>query len=275
MNVEPSNFLDHEFMLKSSKGVRLGHHFIVTIFYISDRLQVLDLFIDLNCMPTTKTTKTKSFTSDWFSSRIPLWTQILAPALAGKVNARALELGSYEGRSALWTIDNLLTGRNAHLTCVDDFRRIPGVSSSGLLTTKRLFLTNLASHLRDKKVRLLQGDAAEMLRYSRELSLKAARETYDLIYVDTSNNMRTLLEQAVLAFPLLKPRGFMVFDDYTHSREHDQACPRPGIDAFLTAYAPLLKVRHSGWQVIVQKRSRPLAEKICKSELFHEDLARI
>ena len=226
---------------------------------------------------TTRTgaRKKNAFTRDWFSSRIPVWSEILQPGLQGKANAKALELGSFEGRSALWTLEHLLTGRGAHLTCVDDFRRIPGTSSSTPQEVKTRFLNNLSAHIRTRRARLLEGDAADVLRYSSELATRAARASYDFIYIDTSNNMRTLLEQAVLVWPLLKARGFLVFDDYTHSREHDQACPRPGIDAFLTAYASQLKVRHSGWSVIVQKRSKPLSERVCKSELFHEDLARI
>ncbi len=57
------------------------------------------------------------FTADWFSSHIPHWERLLRP-LAGQP-IQALEIGSYEGRSAVWLLQEILTHPESRLTCVD------------------------------------------------------------------------------------------------------------------------------------------------------------
>ncbi len=54
------------------------------------------------------------FTSDWFGGHIPTWTRLFAD-LAGKPNLAFLEVGSYEGRSTVWLLGNVLTHRTARI----------------------------------------------------------------------------------------------------------------------------------------------------------------
>jgi hypothetical protein len=74
-----------------------------------------------------KTTQTLSidsthyrFTTDWVSRNEHLWTAILQE-LRGRADIHALEIGSFEGRSALWFLENILTHPAASITCVDIF----------------------------------------------------------------------------------------------------------------------------------------------------------
>jgi predicted O-methyltransferase YrrM len=202
----------------------------------------------------------QEFTVDWFSNNIPTWREVLVPALIGKAEVAALEVGSYEGRSAAWTVENLVLGRpRGHLLCIDDFAT-PG--------TEATFRANMARYPRSR-VSVQKGRAEVLLRRMPPV------ERFDLVYLDAGKCARDVLEQAVLVWPLLNKRGLLVFDDYTNSAEHGSECPKRGIDAFLDMYAHELKLRKAGWQVIVQKRSRPLARKACRSEFFHEDLAKI
>lgn len=219
------------------------------------------------------------FTVDWFSGNEPVWRALLAPALAGRPSIRALEVGTYEGRSALWMLENLLTGRGSKLVCLDDFSEVAPQTLRRAATksrhdrnenpVRRACMDNLAADMAAKRVMVIEGRAEDTLR-----ALPVSAE-FDLVYIDADKSSRGVLEHAVLAWPLLKPRGFMVFDDYTNSREHDTSCPRPGIDAFLDNYAHELKVRHAGWQVIAQKRTKKLPRRACKSEFYHEDLRAI
>ena len=57
------------------------------------------------------------FTADGFSSHIPNWERWLRP-LAGQPT-QVLEIGSYEGRSAVWLLQEILTHPESRLTCVD------------------------------------------------------------------------------------------------------------------------------------------------------------
>src|SRR5262245_62040936 len=58
----------------------------------------------------------KSFATDWTSWHFPNWLQWLAPYRANTV--RVLEIGSWEGRSALFFLNFL---PRARLVCIDTF----------------------------------------------------------------------------------------------------------------------------------------------------------
>jgi hypothetical protein len=54
------------------------------------------------------------FTVDWFSHNVPRWTEQLG-AFAGRPDLRFLEIGSFEGRSAVWLLEHVLTHETARL----------------------------------------------------------------------------------------------------------------------------------------------------------------
>ena len=58
------------------------------------------------------------FSEDWVSENTATWNHILGPC-KGKPNVHGLEVGSFEGRSALWFLENILTDPTASITCVD------------------------------------------------------------------------------------------------------------------------------------------------------------
>jgi len=57
------------------------------------------------------------FSEDWVSENPATWNHILGP-FKGKPNVHALEVGRFEGRSALWFLENILTDPTASITCV-------------------------------------------------------------------------------------------------------------------------------------------------------------
>src|SRR5215212_4787789 len=56
---------------------------------------------------------------DWFSRNLPEWRELLLSL--NRKPCRLLEIGSYEGRSSFWMVDNLLSHRDSSLTCVDSW----------------------------------------------------------------------------------------------------------------------------------------------------------
>ncbi len=59
----------------------------------------------------------KWFTTNWHINKIPDWEKWLSP-LKGKENIRFVEVGSWEGQSALWLCENILA-KNCRLYCID------------------------------------------------------------------------------------------------------------------------------------------------------------
>jgi tetratricopeptide (TPR) repeat protein len=64
-------------------------------------------------------TKGYYFSGDVFTNNIPVWKKYLNKFVDKEINA--LEIGSFEGESACWLLDNVLTHQFARLTCIDPF----------------------------------------------------------------------------------------------------------------------------------------------------------
>lgn len=202
-----------------------------------------------------------NFTEDWFTNNIPRWTKHLKNLIqkGKKESLNALELGSFEGRSAIWTLENILVHPNSHLTCIDSYNTA-GTKRQQSLAQQR-FLKNTQSF--GNKVQLIVKDTRTALK-----SPTLLQQEFDFIYIDASRHSKNVLEDAILALPLLKVGGYMVFDDYTTSKDHDYVCPKKGIDAFLDIFHDELKVENTSWQVILRKKQPKRKPKACHSELF-------
>ena len=60
------------------------------------------------------------FTKDYITPYIPFYNAHLAE-FKGKPDVHFLEVGTYEGRTALWFLDNILTHPTSTMTIVDFF----------------------------------------------------------------------------------------------------------------------------------------------------------
>ena len=59
------------------------------------------------------------YTGDDVSRAVPQWECALASFKGERV--RALEIGSFEGRSTLWFVENVLTHEESTIVCVDTY----------------------------------------------------------------------------------------------------------------------------------------------------------
>lgn len=200
----------------------------------------------------------KVFTSDWFTRQIPLFEQHLIQ-FKGLDNLHFLEIGSYEGRSACWLLDNVLTGKNNYMFCCDTFEGSPehdkmGVQYSGLFES---FMQNIKEY--GNTVVVLKGPSHEMLR-------SIPLNYYDFIYIDGCHEAMNVLEDAVHAFRLLKKGGILAFDDYNWSfwsnrygdKDPDPSMlihePKVAINTFLHIYQNHYKLLEKSDQVWIQKK---------------------
>jgi len=178
---------------------------------------------------------TTGFTADWFSHNIPHWNRhVLAKLPEGPV--RWLELGAYEGRSACWVYDNVIKPRGGRLTCVDSW-------------WKKDYEERFDANVAGRDIEKVKSLTHPWLMHQQGL------RTYNVIYVDADHNAKSVLLDAALAWTMLEPGGFMIFDDYTWTHENQQGVvsPKVGIDAFLVCWQHHLALCHKGYQVIVRK----------------------
>ena len=155
--------------------------------------------------------------------------------LAGRP-LRALEVGSYEGRSAVWLLQNVLTHPESSLTCVDSW-------DDG--EVQRRLRSNVAETGRGSQVVECLGDSAAVL--------KTVRESFDLIYIDGNHEARCVLTDAALCWTMLNPGGLLIFDDYSWNGPVEFP-PRHAIDAFLQLWMTQIEVVYKGYQVFVRRR---------------------
>lgn len=177
---------------------------------------------------------------DYLSDNIPTWTQALAE-FKGKPNLRYLEVGVFEGRSAVWMFENILTDPTSKMTAIDLFPE----------NLKEQFLANVEIAGASDRVTTLVGYSQEVLR---DLSL----HSFDIMYIDGSHHGPDVLEDAVLSWRLLKSGGVVIFDDYLW---HDsdifipkERRPKLAVDTFYKFFGDRFDLVHNGYQVILKKK---------------------
>lgn len=172
-----------------------------------------------------------SFTVGWHMKHAEAWTKlfdIFRPK-------RAIEIGSYEGMSAVFTLDAapFLT----ELVCMDTWDGGEEHKERDFSAIEGRFDANIALNKKASIVRKMKGDSQESL-----LTLlgEGKRECYDLIYVDGNHTAAGTIQDAVLAWKLLAKNGYMIFDDYlwrSFPLNHSVMSPKLAIDTFTTIYS--------------------------------------
>jgi len=189
----------------------------------------------------------KNFSCDWTTGNIPIWAGILADHR--NRSTRVLEIGSWEGRSALFFLNYLPT---CQLTCVDTFggnaehhedewfaKLVPGVEDR--------FDANVSQF--GDRVEKMKGPSGQILP-----QLGIAGRRFDVAYVDGSHYAADVFMDAALTWPLMVQGGIVIFDDYEWQLMHNELeRPKLGVDKFLDAIAGQYRVVHRAYQMVIAK----------------------
>jgi glycosyltransferase involved in cell wall biosynthesis/SAM-dependent methyltransferase len=189
------------------------------------------------------------FTNSWFIYNIPIWQQTLQH-IKDLPNLNFLEIGSWEGQSTCWLLDNVLTHPTSKITCIDTFAGgIEHRDLEELSLIELRFDSNIKKANSADKVKKIVGYSQYCLR---ELPLN----NYDFIYIDGSHIASDVLEDIILSWRLLKEEGIIIFDDYQWQAYQDQPLkhPAPAIDSFLSIFQDKINVLYKDYQVIIQKK---------------------
>lgn len=152
----------------------------------------------------------RHFTADWFSGGIHLWQSMALPLLP-KENVQCLEIGTYEGRSACWILDNIVNKcPNSHLDCVDLWQ--------GMEVQEATFDRNVAGETRLTKYK---GHSLDFLTRANQEPPR-----YDFIYIDGDHLATGVFTDATLAWHCLKKKGIMIIDDYGYEGSENIGRPQ-------------------------------------------------
>jgi len=150
-----------------------------------------------------------------------------------------LEVGCYEGQASVWMLEN----SEAHLTVIDTFKG--GQDLPDEVKLRDRFEENTKQF--ENRITSFEGKSNVWLK-GMTLDLS------DFIYIDGSHLASDVLEDAVLAFPLLRKGGIMIFDDYTWGpsmNTYERPCF--GIDSFILVYGNQLEILERNSQLILKK----------------------
>lgn len=178
------------------------------------------------------------YTQDWTTQYAALWEQYLQ-RYADQADVHALEVGAFEGRSSVWFLKNILTAQDSTITCLDIF--------DGKFAEN--FDHNLKVSGFSSRMTKIKGNSRVELR-------KLTPASYDFIYIDASHMSAAVLDDACLCWPLLKPGGILIFDDYRFRSEVKKPTytPKIAIDLFLNAMDAELDTLYRGYQVVIRKK---------------------
>jgi predicted O-methyltransferase YrrM len=187
------------------------------------------------------------FTNDWFSqtASLPVWRQLIRSNKPTKI----LEIGSFEGRSTCWLIENCTDSNQSdiHVCCVDSWEggiehQKGAAKESEMSDVEKRFDYNLSIARSNAKCFV---DVRKIKKYSQHalplLMSEGKFGFFDLIYIDGSHQAPDVLTDAIMSFQLLAVGGVMIFDDYLWSMDKPGTqdplkMPKPAIDAFFNIF---------------------------------------
>ena len=189
--------------------------------------------------------KQYTFSVNTFTARIPSWTKHLS-GFKGKPGINYLEIGTFEGRSALWMVENIFTHPTSKLTIIDAF----------LENNYKRFLANIALSGEASRFHILSGFSTQKIR-------DVPFNSIDVAYIDGSGKGIVMLADIVNTWNVVKLGGVIIISRYALTPELRQAAgilpgepgPHEAIDAFLKLYNPFLTVMEfQPNQVFIRKR---------------------
>jgi len=124
---------------------------------------------------------------------------------------------------------NLMPHPESRLTCIDMWVSQPDKPwSSDMESVFETFKRNIAITGKSDRVTILRGDSTDILE-------EMSGQLFDLIYIDADHSTEGTYLDTTLAFPLLKPGGIIIWDDYFGSADNqvkkgvDRICQELGI----------------------------------------------
>ena len=171
----------------------------------------------------------------YFANNVRLWLDNM-PDLIGKPNV-TLEIGALYGAASVFILDTYCKVAGSHHHIVD-------INTNAIIEHNiRPYLDRCSYHV---------GESSDLLR-------TFPKDSFDFAYIDGNHMAKNVLEDAVNCAYLVKPNGYIVFDDYTWGLSDPKHCqPRTGVDGFMWAYEKYFDAIHVGHQVILKKKAYEL-----------------
>jgi len=183
-----------------------------------------------------------------WNRNIPFFEREVLPLVRGQ-DIKILEIGSYQGASTRWILDNLATHPQSEVWCIDMWEENSQHQDADFKQVENSFDHAIAPHAH--KVKKLKGDSWSQLVSLNNLPVPPE---FDIVYLDGDHSAQAVLRDLVLVWPLLLEGGILICDDYVW-KENIEAwrlgfrdyqsplqTPKIAIDSFSLIYSD--QIRH-------------------------------
>jgi predicted O-methyltransferase YrrM len=198
------------------------------------------------------------FTKDWSQPMRRLWPEHVLPITNRLTeDVHWIEVGSFEGRTALWTIENVLHGFKPTITCIDVWEVWPYHDDAQDFDYEPTFDRNVLGLV----------PVIKRKGHSRDVLPTLPKNYYHGVFLDGSHEEADVLEDAHLSLPLLRTGGLLIFDDYDWApmpkgqqfideyMKKINTGVRAAADKFMDEHPDDIRVLCREYQVICQKIS--------------------
>lgn len=172
-----------------------------------------------------------SFTRKWFLNRnLPTFRKFVYPRWAA-IPCLYLEIGVFEGQSAVWMLQRVLTHPNSRAVLIDPWLMTTKLSADFMQSVMERALFNTRHW---DNCRLLRANSAEALRRMTRRGgfLGVEKNSVDVCMIDGNHNALAVMDDARLCLQLVKPGGWLMFDDVENDRRKKDHV-RDGLRVFL------------------------------------------
>ena len=194
-----------------------------------------------------------TYTYDNFSKHLPVWEEHVLTQLSYLNEQRAyfLDIGSGEGASTLWLLNNIAKQTYSRVYSCDYWYQ---------KETEKIFDKNVVeSELSYKNIKL-KGNIPYKLSEIAITTQTGTLQKFHMIYVNCTTQSAEALTILLNAFNLLKDEGIMVVNNYESKHKINllggQAVHyREALHFYLRLLAGKVEIMHEGKQLIVRKIS--------------------
>ena len=209
---------------------------------------------DMCPSPISPSRQRFTFRHYWFDEVIRADWERLTHPLRGK-KLRVLEIGSFEGASTTWILDNLMSHPESTLTSIDTFEGGMEHQDAGkadeydIASLESRFRANVAKCDHVGKLKVIKAKSDDAL-----IELRRQCASFDFVYIDASHVAIDVLHDAVMSWRMLNVHGTMVFDDFTW-KGYVEDCynPRIAIQSFLRCVAQEVETKRQESQMWVTR----------------------
>ena len=190
------------------------------------------------------------FTEDWFSENNPEKVVRQFDEFLSEFKDKPstfLEIGSFEGMSTIWMLENILINKESRLFCIDAWAEWTGDAFVR-------FVENINKSGLKNKVDIIKGDSSTYLSIFPD-------EYFDFIYIDGNHDEKAVIKDAILSFRILKKGGIIAFDDYLLGIRYPDSpgskamngITKTAIDYFVGVFEDEIEVIYKDYQLWIKK----------------------